>query len=421
MVETAGQANPSHREIPKTSDVVIVGGGIGGSVLALDLINRGWSVTVLEREVSPPTISRPEILFGATVDKLDNLDVGHLVRDASVLLTGIQLQEGDNPLLRFDQKDFEAANVRGYSTNPALTRTLIMKIAQDTGVNVLRGTKVTDVIQKSDQKVQVKGIQDEKLVEMNARLVVGDDGVRSVVRDSLHIPISLESFPFDFLGLSTPRLDGLPKTEGRGWINPAAFTFGLPVGIFVPVAEDKYNVVFGMSKGYWSEQLKNSPNTFWKNLEELTPLASLLREKLLFPNDFTPILDRQWGHAEYYVDNGVAIIGDAAHPVSPAGGQGANAAIWDGLVLAEVADKALRKSSISKEDLKEYELWRRPANERSVNFTQQATIAIHALKGLPKPDLWFFPILRLLDRNTEIKRKILHNISTAFVSDLDTF
>jgi 2-polyprenyl-6-methoxyphenol hydroxylase-like FAD-dependent oxidoreductase len=52
-------------------DVVVVGAGIGGAVLALDLGRRGRSVAVVERESVPARIARPEILWGATLRALE--------------------------------------------------------------------------------------------------------------------------------------------------------------------------------------------------------------------------------------------------------------------------------------------------------------------------------------------------------------
>jgi len=43
------------------------------------------------------------------------------------------------------------------------------------------------------------------------------------------------------------------------------------------------------------------------------------------------------GHAPRYGAAGAVVMGDAAHPVSPAGGQGANMSIADARALAELA------------------------------------------------------------------------------------
>ena len=74
------------------TDVVIVGAGIGGAVLALALAPRGWKILLLEREAQPPRIVRPEILWSPTLTALDSLGIGEQLRlKASVRLTGVQV------------------------------------------------------------------------------------------------------------------------------------------------------------------------------------------------------------------------------------------------------------------------------------------------------------------------------------------
>jgi 2-polyprenyl-6-methoxyphenol hydroxylase-like FAD-dependent oxidoreductase len=45
---------------------------------------------------------------------------------------------------------------------------------------------------------------------------------------------------------------------------------------------------------------------------------------------------RLWGHAKKYGIAGAMLMGDAAHPVSPAGGQGANMSVADATAMAEL-------------------------------------------------------------------------------------
>jgi 2-polyprenyl-6-methoxyphenol hydroxylase-like FAD-dependent oxidoreductase len=70
-------------------------------------------------------------------------------------------------------------------------------------------------------------------------------------------------------------------------------------------------------------------------------------------------------------------MGDAAHPVTPAGGQGANASVADALVIAEAA---LEKPN---ELLTEYERRRRPPTLRSLSLSRLVT----RLFSLPRPVL----------------------------------
>ncbi|MBC7853210.1 MAG: FAD-dependent monooxygenase [Pirellulaceae bacterium] len=54
-------------------DTLIVGGGIGGAVMANLLTRGGKRVMVLERNLVPPPIARPEILWPHTVEFLRTL------------------------------------------------------------------------------------------------------------------------------------------------------------------------------------------------------------------------------------------------------------------------------------------------------------------------------------------------------------
>src|SRR6185436_6129457 len=101
-------------------DVVIVGAGIGGAVLALDLGRRGWRVALVERESAPPNIARPEILWSPTPNALERYGVADAIRErASVKLEEIAIG-GEKPWLRITRKDFDAAGVDAFSTNPSM-------------------------------------------------------------------------------------------------------------------------------------------------------------------------------------------------------------------------------------------------------------------------------------------------------------
>src|SRR5688572_14907312 len=142
-------------------------------------------------------------------------------------------------------------------------------------------------------------------------------------------------------------------------------------------------------------------------------MAAALREQLEFPRDFTRVA-RPFGHAESYVANGAALIGDAAHPMTPAGGQGANASIWDALALAEVADAALRAKDVSRERLLPYERLRRPFNEKSVSISRAARRAFRVAGFLP-----LSLVLPLAARTIGAfgwpKRKVIRTFATTFV------
>ncbi|HEX6085871.1 MAG TPA: NAD(P)/FAD-dependent oxidoreductase, partial [Thermoanaerobaculia bacterium] len=331
--------------------------------------------------------------------------VGDAIRDASLPLEGIEIG-GPKPWLTLTRDDFAAAKADPFSTNPATTRAIVANAAIATGnVEVHRGLAVEELLYDEGR---VAGVRAKGGLELRASLVIGDDGGNSIVRTRLGIPIALEQFPIEFVTAMIPRWP-LPSRRVRAWIDlrrdlPAAALFPWPEDegvLLVPLPSDRAESLFAQS-----------PETFWNALERVTPIAPALREQLEFPRDFRRVA-RPFGHAPSYVADGAALIGDAAHPMTPAGGQGANASIWDALALADVADAALRAGDVSRARLLPYEQLCRPVNERSVSFSRTARRAFRAAGVLPT---FAFPLLaRTVDVLGWPKRTAVGSFSHTFV------
>lgn len=393
-------------------DVVVAGAGIGGAVVALALGSRGWRVAILERESAPPRIARPEILWGATPSALDDYGVGHAIRNASLPLEAIDAG-GDSPWLRITGNDFAAAEVTAFSTDPSLTRSIVADAAVATGnVEIHRGVLVEDLLYDDGRVTGVRAKRGDTALEWKASLVVGDDGGNSIVRTRLGIPIALETFPIEFVTALIKRWP-LPEHRARVWIHRKGLQHGLPAAAFIPWPGNEGVLLVPLPADRAQALFAQPSEAFWSALAHVTPMAAALREQLEFPRDFHRVA-RPFGHAQSYIANGAALIGDAVHPMTPAGGQGANAAIWDALALAEVADAALRSGDVSRERLLPYERLRRPVNEQSISFSRGARRAFRAAGFLP---LTF--ALPMVARTINVlgwpKRKIIRSFATAFV------
>src|SRR6185503_16330482 len=251
-------------------------------------------------------------------------------------------------------------------TNPARTRAILVEAALATGrVEVHRGVEITGVLRQGERVAGVTGKKASEPFALEARLVVGDDGQHSVVRNWCGIPLALTTFPVDFITALVPWPDELPRARVHLRLDPSAFREGLPaLGLF-PWPDGEAVMLVPLAAERAERLFAGDPAAFWDGVRRLTPLAAFLGEHVRFPRDFARVR-RPFGHAERYVADGAAILGDAAHPMTPAGGQGANAAIWDALALAEVADRALRSGDVTRASLVEYERLRHPVNARSV-------------------------------------------------------
>ena len=404
-------------DAPSHSDVIVVGAGIGGAVLGLALAVRGWSVKILERESAPLSIARPEILWGATPAALDRLGVGDVLRrQISVRLAGIQLNHGDRQLLAISRDVLHRADVEAYSTDPSMSRTAIADAALATGkVAIVRGAEVHEVIREGGRIVGVRGKRRDGPFEGRGKLIVGDDGVHSVVRQAIGVEMNPRLFPLDFITAAIAWPDALPVDQVRVWVNPDAFTKGVPAIAMFPWPGRRGALLIPLVHDRADRLLQGGADHFWSQLSGLTPVAANLSQQLRFPEDFKRVR-RPYGHATHYVADGAAIIGDAAHPMSPAGGQGANASIWDALALAEVAHLALSGGDLSRRRLSRYEVLRRPANARSVRISVRGARAFAIIRRTPALR-WLVPAaLRTLDRSPWLKQRILSAASTTFVT-----
>ncbi len=397
-------------------DVVVVGAGIGGAVLALELGRRGWRVAVVERETVPLRIPRPEVLWGATLDRLESLGVGEAIRrTASVTIKEIEIGD-EKPWLQVTREDFTAAGVEALATDPSATRQIITDAAVATGnVEIQRGVAVEDLLYENGRVCGVQGKSGAVPVSFQARVVVGDDGGNSVVRTRLGIPITLEDFPVVFVTAAIPRWPLLPN-RSRVWIRRGKSATGLSAAAFFPMPGSEGVLLIPVARERSKGFLQQTPAVFWGELERLTSVARALRENLDFPRDFRRI-ERPFGHAASYIADGAALIGDAAHPMTPAGGQGANASIWDALSLAEIADAALGSESVSADRLRPYERIRRPINEHSVSFSRLARRAFRVGGSLPLTIPYAVPLLaRAINGLGWPKRRVLRSFANAFVT-----
>ena len=404
--------NPSEAE----SDVIVVGAGIGGAVLALALGQRGWKIKLLERDKQPPRIARPEILWGATPRALDRLGIGERIRtQASVRLAGIEATEGERRLVTVSSDLMRRAGAEAFSTDPAASRAVILDAALATGnVTLLRGAEVTELLPSDGLTRSVRGTIHGRALAERARLVVGDDGARSRARESLAIRLETKIFPLDFITAAIRWPSELPADRARIFLRPSALRRGLPGAGFVPWPAGEGALLIPLPHDRVERVFADGTDAFWSSFSELTSLAARLREQLRFPDDFTRVR-RPFGHAARYVSDCAAVIGDAAHPVSPVGGQGANASIADALVLAEVAHEGLLAGDLSCKRLARYEALRRPANARSVAFTVRGARAFAVLSRAPGLSWIVRVMLAALEASPPLKRRLLRAASTTFV------
>ena len=379
-------------------DFIIAGGGIGGTVLAHLLGKAGRKVLVLEKSVAPPTFIRPEGLWPRTAELLRSILPRKDAGTTWLPLQGLRAFDGQNELVSIRVDVFQRGGLQLSLTDPNWTREQLMRLKT---FELRRGIEVTSVIKEKSRIAGVKAKSaDGKEEEFLAPFTIGDDGVNSRVREGCGIPLKTSLFPVDFMTFGFTWPQSLPAATVHLFLNKKRSKAGFIGLVAMPMPQGKGAALVPARPAALEPNSKASQiwNEFAASDARLTDVIGTRQ----FPQDLTRVR-RPWGHADSYGANGAALIGDAAHPVSPVGGQGANMAVADASALADVI------LSGSKNIVADYERRRRPANERSINFTRDAARALNMPAFIVDPMIPVF--MRRLKNNFD---EVLRTAANAF-------
>ena len=190
-------------------------------------------------------------------------------------------------------------------------------------------------------------------------LLIGADGARSFVRSSAGV--ITKSWSHEQKALVT-----ILRTEhGHGDTAWQRFLETGPIGI-LPLSDGRVSIV-------WSTTPVQADDALSMPDDELSALLADVSGSVLGgievsgPKGAFPLLSQ---HAESYVQDGLALIGDAAHSIHPLAGQGVNLGLADANVLANEILSALDRDEVPGDMpvLRRYERARKGANRTMLHF-----------------------------------------------------
>lgn len=372
LLSSATPPIPNKENYP---NVAIIGGGIGGVALAVACLHRGIPFTLYERDNNFEARSQgygltlqqaSKAIEGLGVFSLEEgvISTRHVVHTTEGKVIG---EWGIRKWMQSDAKTFQKrTNV--HIARQALRFTLLEQLGSHDAVQW--GHQLVDFKESDGEGVDLNFQVDGEIKNYKADLVVGADGIRSSVRRLL---IGEDITPLRYLGciviLGICPLSALENLDS--FLLDSATVFQTANGneriYMMPYTSD--SVMWQLSFPIPEEEAKalsaQGPQalkeeacrrTQWHN-----PIPQILAATLESQISGYPVYDRELLDSELLVKAGsVTLIGDAAHPMSPFKGQGANQALLDALTLARAISRACktpqwRKSGIRESVLREFE------------------------------------------------------------------
>lgn len=330
-------------------DIVVVGGGMTGSAVALGAARQGWRVALVEmaplssllqtpapaRGVDDfePRVSAISVASQRLLEQLGAWQRTTLTRHCPYRAMDVWDGEAIGRI-RFDAGELGVTALGTIVENRHLVRGLFEAV-QDSDVTCLDGCTV-DRLAELDEGWQVTLSGGDTLT---TKLVVGADGAQSRIRQWAGLPT--REWDYDQQAIVCTVATERPH-EYTAW---QRFTPAGPLA-FLPLQPDDGDGEPTLCSIVWSQDTAQARHLLALDddafMAELTrALEGRLGQVLAVSRRHAfPLRQR---HSKQYIRPGLALVGDAAHTIHPLAGQGANLGYGDVIALLAELDGASRR------------------------------------------------------------------------------
>lgn len=335
------------KTLPARTDVLVIGAGPTGLALSISLRQAGIDHVLVDRLAEGQNTSRAAVIHAHTLEALGGLGVTDELVRAGLKLTRFSIRAGDRALLPLDFRSLPSAFAFLLMVPQDATEAVLARRLAALGGHIHRGV-TAEAVEESHGAVQVRLDDHGRSHRMEARYVVGADGMNSLVRQSAGIEFDGGRYAHSFV-LADARMDW---PHGREEVS----LFFAPAGpvVVAPLPNGQFRIVAAMTDAPEHPGIADIQRLLDANGPRAGGRARV--HEVAWSSRFR-IHHRL---ARTYRRGRLLIMGDAAHVHSPAGGQGMNTGMVDAVVLgrllADVVSGARPDAALD-----QYENLRRPA------------------------------------------------------------
>ncbi len=337
----------------KQQNIVIIGAGLCGSLLALRLGQRGYNVTVYEMR---PDLRTVDISAGRSINlafsdrgnkAMQLVGLDNQVKALCIPMHGRMIHDakGNTFQSNYSGRDHEYINSISRGDLNAL---LLDEAEKHENVTIQFNKKCTSVDFKTTTAIFKEYHTKKDIVVTNADVIIATDGAGSALRKSYYLGKSfLFSFSQNYLSHGYKELSILPEDNGGYKINKNALHIW-PRGSFMLIAlpnlDGSFTVTLFLSyaEGVYNFNNLTNENIVLEFFQKEFPDALAVMPNLVsdfFENPTAPLGTIKC--SPWHYKGNTLLMGDAAHAIVPFYGQGMNASFEDVVEFDAALDKQL--------------------------------------------------------------------------------
>lgn len=318
------------------AEICIVGAGPAGAMLALILARHGIKTILVEKSTNMHREFRGESISPDSVAILDELRImPYLDKHGYLKTQRMQVVENNQCLVDVDFNRFNYSKKFTIDIpQPILISALLDEAKKHSNFMYLSGTRCESLIINNDKVEGACCTNDELSLQIHSSLIVAADGRYGKIRKLANLPAEVTPLSRDVLWFM------VTKPNNWGDVAKLCINKGNHI-IILPTYPNMLRIGFNIPSGEYKKIRQKPISYLYQAINELEPsiLPQLKKEVTSWAN--TTLLDIFTAQAPTWARDGLILIGDAAHTLSPVLGQGVNQAIKDAVMLAPIIQREL--------------------------------------------------------------------------------
>ncbi len=324
----------------------VVGAGPAGAILALILARQGIAVTLLEAHSDLDRDFRGDTIHPAILQILDEIGLAERLLK-TVPHTRVTRIVPPIPIPRPPTIDFNHLGGRFpymvFMRQAEFLEFIVAEASRYPTFRLVLGASVRDLVEEDGVVRGVRYQAADGWHEVRALLTVGADGRFSRLRHLAGLPAARKtSPPIDILWFRLTKQPGDPE----GLIG----NFSMGRGLIMLERIDHWQIGYVLPKGTYQQVHAAGLEAFRQALSGIVPWLQGRVEELRDWKQFS-LLAVESDRLPRWYRPGLLLIGDAAHVMSPIGGNGINYAIQDAAAAANILSGPLKSGRVSVRDL----------------------------------------------------------------------